>query len=46
MLQFGSRDLGYSFLGSGGEPTKVVVVDQKFEEQKPGDEPGAVRRGG
>ena len=24
----------------------MVVVDQKFEEQKPEDEPGAVRRGG
>ena len=39
-LQFGARDLGFSFLGSGGEPTKVE------EEQKPEDEPGAVRRGG
>ena len=45
-LQFGGRDLGYSFLGSGGEPTQVVVVGPKFEEQKSEDEAGAVRRGG
>ena len=43
---YGARDLGFYFLGSGGEPTKVVVIDQKCEEQKPEDEPGAVRRGG
>ena len=36
-----ARDLGFSFLGSGGEPTEVVVVDQKFEKQKTEDEPGA-----
>ena len=41
-LQFGARDLKFSFLRSGEELTKVVVVDQKFEEQKPEDERGAV----
>ena len=39
------HDLGFSFLGSGEEPTKVFVVDQKFEEQMPEDEPGALYGG-
>ena len=43
-LQFGARDLGFSFLGSGGEPTKVVGLDQKFEDQNFEDESGTVRR--
>ena len=32
----------HACMGSSAEPIKVVVVDQKFEEQKPEDEPGAV----
>ena len=44
-VQFGARDLGFSFLGSGGEPTEVVRLDQRFEEQKLKDESGTVRRG-
>ena len=32
-LQFGAHDLGYSFLGSGGEPTEVVVVDLKVRSK-------------
>ena len=27
-LQFGARDSGFSFLGSGGEPVKVVIGDR------------------
>ena len=41
-LQFGASDLGFPFVGSGGEPTEVVGLDQKFEEQKPEDESGTV----
>ena len=39
LLQYGARDLGFSFLGSGGELTKAVIVDQKFKEQKPENDP-------
>ena len=42
-LQFGARDLGFPLLGSDGEPTEVVRLDQKFEEEKPKDESGTVR---
>ena len=31
-LQFGARDLGFSFLGSGGEPTNVIWFEQKSED--------------
>ena len=44
-LQFGARDLGFPFLGSGGEPTEVVGLDENFEEQRPEKESGTVRRG-
>ena len=32
-LQFGACDPGYYFLGSGGEPTEVVVVDLKVKNK-------------
>ena len=39
-LQFGACDLRFSFLGSGGESTELVGLDQKFEEEKLEDESG------
>ena len=33
-LQCGARDLGFSFLGSGGEPTKVVVGVRRKNKKK------------
>ena len=32
-LQFGARDLGYSFLGRIGEPTEVVIMDLKVRNK-------------
>ena len=42
LVQFGARDSGFSFLGSGGEPTSLEARRKKSEEiiKKTGDDPG------
>ena len=39
-VTIGARDLGFPFLGSGGEATKVVGLDQTIEDQKFRNNPG------